>query len=283
MGLNLGFANPDPRFDEWKPSEEYVPKAGTKKDSRFMPAKMSSAASRRPNQMEDMASGTRTNPSVVASEPKPSVATQLDGNGSWADWGVNVSGASRYLQDYEEEKAKTSKAAIDNTLASKPVPLNIEGMNKVLAERAKAASASATAAYANGTSPRADFFDIEAPMPADVGSEKKKSAPADTTISVKDQVPKSEAAATALGARLELQALIPSLTRPVSDGPSVYFHTEYGRPSTVTLVNGEESDDTLGNRAEKKQVDARQRDENIATWRQGTQLNVDIDDEVCRI
>ena len=275
LGLNAGFADPNPEFADWKPSEDYVPKSGDKKDSRFAPENLMNTQWRR-RQKEDEAKSVRPNLPATSSEQKSRGASQLDGNGSWADWGVSVSGASAYLQDHEMKKAQKAKEVAKDAQAPSVVPLDIDGMNKVLAGRAKAASASAAAAYASGNSPRVRVFDSRSPATGNIGPQSKVS---------QLQQPEN---------RHGMQNLAPYPTQPALSTHSMVPSEDARPPSTATrvsveglneameklLMEEEECAQSAG--AAMKQTKVQPRDKNMEKWK-GKELGEDIFDKVCHI
>ncbi|KAF1970924.1 hypothetical protein BU23DRAFT_201751 [Bimuria novae-zelandiae CBS 107.79] len=272
LGLNAGFANPDPKYENWQPAEDYVPKAGNKKDSRFVPDNMWATATKRPGRPHMSAymsgSGSEAGSSITSpgkKAPASRVPPKLDGSGDWRAWGVDASGASPYLQEQEKEKRKENAAPKPST-----VPRDIEGMNRVLAERAKDSHAKTAAAYANGTAPHATEA-VPAAAPVKLAAyipphERKKMGTQTNSASALLATTASLAATTTTeapaiahqeplidleqelgvrdsGDRPQHYSLRPEpvYARPA---PGTHFKvSEHRRPSSITLVNGADEDD----------------------------------------
>ena len=141
--LNGGFAAPDPKYEDWKPPADAVPVSGNGKDSRFREDNMWATTPMRPK---------RPNPSPIAmdrsqsssssSDPsKPKPLPKLDGTGSWGDFGVKEAATARAAEDASDKIPKGYST----------VPNTIEGMDEVLQERVRMASAKSTAAYASAS------------------------------------------------------------------------------------------------------------------------------------
>ncbi|KAL5381747.1 hypothetical protein DPSP01_006934 [Paraphaeosphaeria sporulosa] len=146
VDLNSGFADPDPRYENWTPPADQVPVAGNGKDSRFIEENMWATKPMRPKRATLGAYATDWEDRSDVTKPKP----KLGGTGTWGDFGVKEAAASPPWDD----------RSVDNGyVEGSPVPRTIEGMNQVLQQRVRAARAKSTAAYAN-RSPSAVAKDV---------------------------------------------------------------------------------------------------------------------------
>lgn len=183
MDLNGGFAAPNPDYENWQPDEDKVPVAGKRKDPRFLEQNLWSTKPMRPKPKNISAYATvQEDDAVTKSPPK------LDGTGAWEDWGVKV-----------PEKKMLS--------ADLPVPLDIDGMNQVLAHRAKEASAKSAAAYAK---PFAPIIATKAQNPP---SENENEYATDTEVKIPAHIPPHKRKVVAT------QPSAPTLSTPVMARP----------------------------------------------------------------
>ncbi|KAL1591505.1 hypothetical protein SLS60_011897 [Paraconiothyrium brasiliense] len=148
LNLNGGFAPPDPSLEDWQPPADQIPISGTGKDSRFLEDNMWATKPMRPKRANVAAYSTGFDTGASESSVTRKKEIQLDGTGTWGDWGVkSVVDTSPPPKNSKENSKKGSE------MDASPVPRTIDGMNKVLKQRARAASAQTKAAYANSSPP----------------------------------------------------------------------------------------------------------------------------------
>lgn len=149
INLNGGFADPDPKYEKWEPPKDTVPISGNGKDSRFTEEAMWSTKpmrSQRPANGLATTDHSQSTESKVKARANPKSVPKLDGTGSWGDFGVKGAATTPVNRDKSKklEQDPVKESPVLNT-----VPNTIDGMNRVLQERVRAASAKTTAAYAS--------------------------------------------------------------------------------------------------------------------------------------
>lgn len=248
-----------------------MPKAGTKKDSRFDPQNLLSTARRREAERAVASPERSSGPS-----PKQNIGTvrqrPLDGKGQWGDWGVSAAGASPYIKQQYEAKAKIEE---QNRVKNKPsthgpVPHDIDGMNEVIAARAAADRLRTNETYRNGTASRATPEPQKPVVPEYLPPHlRKKQTKAASSIVVhrsrtthSDPISSQKAERTLHNPARRTSpprqtGILPSyLTTSLTvSAQSLVIDQEARRPSSVTLVN-EKEDEAYAMRLQRKEYEA---------------------------
>ncbi|KAJ4358769.1 uncharacterized protein N0V89_003353 [Didymosphaeria variabile] len=236
LDLNAGFAPPDPKLANWQPPVDQIPMSGNGRDSRFLEDNMWATKPVRPKRANMAAISTEWDTTSDSNELK------LDGTGTWGDWGVKTTSAPK-----NSKKGDASQ-----------VPCTINGMNKALEQRVRAASAQTAAAYANASplsvATKAESITSNANSSISGQSHHRSIPPHKRRIlAVQATSASSNAARDLLGLQVSTksQALMAPVMRsnPVTSRPAPgnYFtvpaNSTGRRPSSTTLVNGTDSDD----------------------------------------
>jgi hypothetical protein len=241
--------------------------SGIGKDSRFLEDNMWATKPMRPKSRPNLGSHV-TDSDAGTAKPAP----KLDGTGAWGDWGV-------------KKPPSLTENDKDDYVQGSPVPCTIDGMNRVLEQRVRAASAKSAAAYARA-SPSAGVKaeKVTAPSGDSTGSspQKNKFIPPHKRKLLAAHVPSPGSANTPNGTPVTapsgaddnilalLQGMVKERSMPAKDpvqnsanlimarpAPGTHFtvpmDSEARRPSSTTLVNAASDDETVAKQLQAKE------------------------------